>query len=268
VKKKDGMLEAVALKKNRIYQGDCVEVLRRASDSFVDLTITSPPYDSLRDYEGYVFNFKGIAKELYRVTKLGGVVIWIVADATIKGSETGTSFRQALYFKKIGFDLNDTMIWNKGSFTAVGALRKRYAQTFEYMFIFTKGSCKTFNPIKDRKNKVIGKMGGSLRLRDGTMRKMSTNGKIRAKFGQRFAIWKQPPCGGNKTGHPAPFPEKLIEDHIISWSNKGDTILDPMCGSGTTCKMAKKMKRNYIGIDCSKKYCKIAKARVERIESE
>jgi len=247
---------------NKVIQGDCLEVMKSIPDKSIDMILTSPPYDNLRDYKGYTFNFEGIAKEIYRVLKDGGVCVWIVGDATIKGSETGTSFRQALYFKEIGFNLHDTMIWNKGSFTAVGALKTRYAQTFEYMFIFSKRKPKTFNPIKDRKNIVTGKMGGNIRLANGSMRKMSSDGNLRQKYGQRFAIWNQPPMGGNKTGHPAPFPEKLAEDHIISWSNEGDTILDPMAGSGTTLKMAKKNNRKYIGIEISKEYIEIINKRL------
>ena len=247
---------------NKVICADCLEFMKDIPDKSIDLTVTSPPYDNLRTYNGYTFDFEGIAKELYRITKDGGVVVWVVGDATINGSETGTSFKQALYFKDIGFNLHDTMIWNKGSFTAVGALKTRYAQTFEYMFILSKGKPKTFNPIKDRKNIVTGKMGGNIRLANGSMRKMSTDGNLRQENGQRFAIWNQPPMGGNKTGHPAPFPEQLANDHILSWSNEGDIILDPMAGSGTTLKMAKKNNRNYIGIEIDPEYIKIIKARL------
>ena len=90
--------------------------MARMPDGFIDLTVTSPPYDNLRAYSGYSFDFEAVAKELYRVTKQGGVVIWVVGDATIKGSETGTSFRQALFFKEIGFNLHDTMIYAKNSY--------------------------------------------------------------------------------------------------------------------------------------------------------
>jgi site-specific DNA-methyltransferase (adenine-specific) len=140
---------------NSVIQGDCLEVMNTLEGNSIDLTVTSPPYDNLRTYNGFSFDFEGIAKELYRVTKHGGVVVWIVNDATIKGSETGTSFKQALYFKEIGFNLHDTMIWSKPTFTATGALKTRYAQTFEYMFIFAKEKPKCFNPIKDKPNKKI-----------------------------------------------------------------------------------------------------------------
>lgn len=248
---------------NKIIQGDCLEVMKTIEDNSIDLVLTSPPYDNLRDYKGYTFDFEGIAKELYRVLKDGGVCVWVVGDATIKGSETGTSFKQALYFKEIGFNLHDTMIWNKGSFSAVGALQNRYAPVFEYMFILSKGYPKSFNPIKDRKNIVKGKISGTIRQRDGSLKRMSTEGKERNVYGQRFNIWNQPPhkqFGEDK--HPAPFPEKLAEDHILSWSNEGDTVLDPMAGSGTTLKMAKKNNRNYIGIEIATEYIEIINKRL------
>jgi DNA modification methylase len=234
--------------KNQVILGDCLEVMRTMEENSVDLTVTSPPYDNLRTYNGYTFDFEGIAKELFRVTKDGGVVVWVVGDATIKGSETGTSFKQALYFKKIGFNLHDTMIWEKQTFTATGALKTRYAQVFEYMFIFTKGKIKTFNPIKDRPTKGIRKKHGTVRQIDGTTKKQSSIGKIYTdKEAQRFNVWRiNTEVSNNNRFHPAQFSEKLAEDHILSWSNEGDTVLDPMAGSGTTLKMAKKNNRSYI----------------------
>jgi site-specific DNA-methyltransferase (adenine-specific) len=196
------------------------------------------------------------------VTKDGGIVVWIVGDATIKGSETGTSFRQALYFMECGFNLHDTMIWNKGKFSAVGALKTRYAPVFEYMFIFTKCKLKTFNPIKDKPNKTAGcKVSGNIRQIDGTMKPKSTIGKITQDFGQRYNIWEICPKQGNNI-HPAPFPEQLAYDHITSWSNEGDTVLDCFLGSGTTGKMAKQLNRNFIGIEISQEYLDVAKERI------
>ena len=244
-------------------QGDCLEVMKSMPSNSIDLTVTSPPYDNLRTYNGFTFDFEGIAQELYRITKNGGVVVWIVGDATIKGSETGTSFKQALYFMQCGFNLHDTMIWNKKVFSAVGALKSRYAPVFEYMFILSKGKLKSFNPIKDRKNKQSGKMYGTIRQKDGTTKPMTSNGKLKNEFGQRFNVWEQYPCMGNKTGHPAPFPEQLAHDHIISWSNEGDIVLDCFMGSGTTGKMAKKLNRNFIGIEISQEYLDIARKRID-----
>ena len=138
--------------KEEVIKGDCLIEMQKIPDKSIDMILTSPPYDNLRTYNGYTFDFEGIAKELYRVTKDGGVVVWVVGDATIKGSETGTSFKQALYFKEIGFNLHDTMIWIKTGQGAVGSMYS-YWQNFEYMFVFSKGKLKTFNPICDRENK-------------------------------------------------------------------------------------------------------------------
>lgn len=252
------------LELNKIYHGDCLDLMKDIPDNTIDLTVTSPPYDNLRTYNGYSFDFEGIAKELYRITKQGGVVVWVVGDATIKGSETGTSFRQALFFKEIGFRLHDTMIWNKGKFSAVGALKTRYAPVFEYMFVLSKGRPKTFNPIKDRKNKTAGqKIRGRIRQRDGSFKEKSTVGKIIKEYGQRFNVWEQAPQHGNNI-HPAPFPEQIAEDHIISWSNPGDLVFDPMAGSGTTCKMALLNDRQYLGMEISQEYVDIANERINQ----
>ena len=248
--------------------GDCVDVMADLPAGSIDLTVTSPPYDNLRTYNGTLNDWtaekwQAVIRGLYRVTKPGGVVVWVVGDATIKGSETGTSFRQALYAMERGFRLHDTMIWNKGSFTGVGALATRYAPTHEYMFVWAKAAPKTFNPLKDRRNKVSGRISGRLRLADGSMTEMSTAGKPRAEFGQRFAIWDIPPMGGNQTGHPAPFPEALARDHILSWSSPGDVVLDPFLGSGTTGKMALQLGRQFVGIERDPSYFAIAQERVQ-----
>jgi site-specific DNA-methyltransferase (adenine-specific) len=230
----------------------------------IDLTVTSPPYDNLRTYNGYSFDFEGIAKELYRVTKDGGVVVWVVGDATINGSETGTSFKQALYFKEIGFNLHDTMIWNKSTFTAVGALTSRYAPVFEYMFVLSKGQPKTFNPIKDRQNKTFGRTKhGTFRQEDGTTKPLSSIGKPIAEYGQRHNIWDVSAEKSNSNRlHPAMFPESLVHDHIISWSDESDTVLDCFLGSGTTGKVAKQLNRRFVGIEISPEYLEIASKRI------
>ena len=263
------------MEKNKIYQGDCLELMKQIEDTSVDLVVTSPPYDNLRDYKGYVFNFEAIAKELYRVTKEGGVVVWVVGDATINGSETGTSFKQALYFKKIGFNLHDTMIYEKTGFPF--PMSNRYYQSFEYMFVFSKGKPKTTNLIKDRKNTYAGQKVArehGLRMANGNVIENSANkiDKDREikEYGVRFNIWRiiKSSSKGDKIAlkHPASFPEQLAKDHIKSWTNEGDLVLDPMCGSGTTCKMALLNNRDFIGIDISEDYCRIAKERLTKID--
>jgi len=232
----------------------------------VDMCITSPPYDSLREYEGYSFAFEMTARSLRRIIKPGGVIVWIVGDATINGSETGTSFKQALYFKEIGLNLHDTMIWNKGTFSATGALKTRYAPVFEYMFIFTKGKINTFNPLKDRPNISYGKkMHGTIRQKDGSTKPMSSIGKKIPRLGQRHNIWLiNSEKNNSKRFHPAMFPEELVADHIRSWSNPGDLIIDNFMGSGTTAKVARDHGRNYIGFEISKEYCNIAEKRLNQ----
>lgn len=235
------------------------------ADESIDLTVTSPPYDNLRTYNGFTFDFESIAKELYRVTKKGGVVVWVVGDATIKGSETGTSFRQALYFKEIGFNLHDTMIYQK---TGTGACGSNYTywQSFEYMFVLSKGKPVIVNRLL-QPNKSIGKsVTKSVKSADLKTRHETFNKRIVSAEGVRPNIWQF--CGNKYsmggTSHPAPFPEKLAQDHILSWSNEGDTVLDCFCGSGTTGKMALLNNRKFIGIDISFEYLKnIAKQRIE-----
>ena len=254
------------LEGNKIYQGDCLEVMKQINNNSVDLIVTSPPYDNLRDYNGYTFDFESIANELFRIIKQGGVVVWIISDATIKGSETGTSFKQALYFKEIGFSLHDTMIWEKDTFSFPH--NNRYRSVFEYMFVFSKGKPTTTNLIQDKINKYAGSsVHGTSRGKDGiTFRKSNDKKSVVKDLGVRYNVWHLSNEKNNRYGHPAPFPEKLAEDHILSWSNKGDLVLDPMCGSGTTLKMVKKNNRNYIGIEISEEYCKIAKARIGEVE--
>ena len=258
------------LELNKIYNMDCLEGMRLLDGNSIDLTVTSPPYDNLRTYNGFIWDFEGVAKELFRITKDGGVVVWIVGDATINGSETGTSFKQALFFKECGFNLHDTMIWNKQNCSSIGSMN-RYENTFEYMFVFSKGKPKTFNIIKDKPNKRAGEIqSGSIRQRDGSVKKTSNYGKKAIeKFGRRSNIWDIFPAKSKKERlHPAPFPEQLSHDHIISWSNKGDIVLDPFIGSGTTAIACMNTNRNYIGFEISKEYCEIAEKRIKDKEKE
>lgn len=252
---------------NAIICGNSAKVLACFPSNYIDLTVTSPPYDDLREYDGYEFPFEEIAAQLYRVTKPGGVVVWVVGDMVKDGSETGTSFRQALYFMQLGFRLYDTMIYEKNG--ASHPEQKRYFQVFEYMFVFSKGAPKSVNLIRDRKNKWPGSWGNTTaRSRSG---ELVSKGRVVAKqeYGVRFNIWRYDTGKGFTTRddfayeHPAMFPEKLARDHIISWSSPGDLVLDPMCGAGTTLKMAKQTDRQFIGIDMSERYCRIAKRRVD-----
>ena len=254
-----------------LMQGDCLDRMKEIPDGSVDLTVTSPPYDNLRTYNGNNEQWgehvwREVIQNLHRVTTDGGVVVWVVGDATVKGSETGTSFKQALHAMECGFRLHDTMIYLKPNFSAVGALRTRYAPVFEYMFVWSKGAPKSFNPIKDRKCKTAGKAkGGTIRQKDGSMKRMSNEGWIQPKLGQRYNVWEISPA--TFKGHPAPFPVSMAQDHIISWSIEGDTVLDPFLGSGTTGVAAKSLNRSFIGIEMDETYFKIAKDRIDAVEA-
>ena len=248
------------------YCGDCARVMAEFDECSIDMTITSPPYGTLRDYNGFDFDFEAIAMQLYRVTKDGGIVVWITADQTRNGSESGTSFRQALGFMDIGFRLHDTMIWRKQTNTDTGSIKVRYGNVFEYMFVLSKGKPKTFNPIMDRPAKSKNrKKNGTIRQQDGSLKKMSSLGKdYPNKFCQRFNVWEIPTCVSNteRTGHPAQFPIALARDHILSWSNEGDTVLDPMMGSGTTGVACVETGRDFVGIDISEEYVRMAEERI------
>ena len=251
---------------NKIYNEDCLETMGNMPDNFIDLAMTSPPYDNLRTYNGYSFDFDMVAQELFRVTKDGGVVVWVVGDATIKGSETGSSFKQALFFKECGFNLHDTMIYQKNSYPFPPV--NRYYQQFEYMFVFSKNKPKTYNiQRQETKWKQKNKHSSTQRNSDGTTSNLKyETGKDTRKMDN---VWLLDTgyMRGTKDKiafkHPATFPDLLSERHILSWSDEGDLIYDPFMGSGTTAKMAKKNKRNYIGSEISEEYCKIAETRVK-----
>ncbi|MCK4527899.1 site-specific DNA-methyltransferase [candidate division WOR-3 bacterium] len=253
---------------HKIICGDCIEVMHKLDSESIDLVLTSPPYDNLRDYKGYSFDFESVAKELFRILKEGAVVVWVVGDATVNGSETGTSFKQALYFKELGFNLHDTMIYAKYGSSMAGS-NKCYMQMFEYMFILSKEKIKTTNLLYDRKNQTAGavRKGSSMaRLNKNGIRKKSKSIAVTKDYGKRYNIWYFSPS--HKTGHPAVFNEQLAHDHIHSWSNQGDTVLDPFVGSGTTLVAAEKTGRNSIGIGISTDYCKLAYKRLNKIVNQ
>lgn len=266
---------------NIIRTGNCVEVMGDLPAESVDLVVTSPPYDMLRDYNGFEFDHKAIIKALYRVLKPGGIVVWVVNDATVNQEETGTSFIHAWAFKRLGFKLHDTMIYEKNG-AAFPANRKgtRYTQIFEYMFVFTKGKPKTGHLICDKRNRWFGwcNWGNkTLRTKEGELKAQDDTKEI-PEFSPRNNIWKfNTGAGYSYTGsteerklvkkHPAVFPEQLARDHILSWSNPGDVVLDPMCGSGTTLKMAHLEDRHYIGIDISPEYADVARERMKLVDN-
>lgn len=254
----------------KIHNESCLDTLGRTKDETVDSIITSPPYDDLRTYKGYSFPFESIAKELTRVLKPGGVIVWVVGDATIKNSETLSSFKQAMFFvEQCGLCLYDTMIYQKTGTPFPS--RCRYNQTFEYMFVFTKGKPKTFRPLL-KKNVTAGAVRHSRKFRqaDGTM-KAGFNGKAVSEYGIENNIWKIRNGMYKSTkdkvafGHPAIFPEELVEKHILTWTNPGDVVYDPFMGSGTTAKMSIIHGRKWFGSELSNDYCEIAKVRLATV---
>jgi len=261
------------LELNKIYNLACEEGLKLLDNESIDLTVTSPPYDNLRDYKGYSFDFETIAKELFRVTKKGGVVVWIVGDATIDFCETLTSYKQVIFFvENAGFNLLDTMIYGKKSYAPAYPNMRRYAQTIEFMFVLSKGKPKTFNPIQIQKSET------SI-LRDNTTKLVSfrqQNGDLKSKRLSNNNIEKSASnlwiydTGFGKSSkeqiqfeHPATFPELLVNDHLQSWSNENEVILDPFMGSGTTAKVAMKLNRKFIGFEISKEYHELSEKRIK-----
>ncbi len=271
---------------NKIYNEDCLDTMARMADCFVDLTITSPPYSNIRDYKNYLFNFEATAKELFRITKTGGVVVWVVGDKTENGTEELLPFKQALLFKELGFDV-ETMIYAKSNCPFPANVR--YNQQFEFMFVFSKkGIPKTFNPIKELKSekeiikiekKTIKFESTTFRNKDGSTIRANSNMRMLDRLKNagknitktRGNIWVIPSgymvSSKDKISfnHPATFPEQLASDHIISWSNEGDLVYDPFMGSGTTAKMSLLNNRKYIGSEISKEYCEIAEKRINNI---
>lgn len=248
---------------NRIYNENCLDTMQRMPEGLIDLTVTSPPYDNLRVYNGFRFPFKHIARHLYRVTKFGGVVVWVVNDATLNGSETGTSFQQALFFKECGFRLHDTMIYAKENF--IPLTHNRYEQAWEYMFVFSKGKPKTFNPIKEKtlgsgSKYNLSRKGYCATIKEGAQRRRDEN-YVTNEFKIKANIFAYT-LGAERTGHPAPFPEQLAADQIQSWSNESDLVYDPFGGSGTTGKMAQTMNRNWIISEISEEYTIKANKRI------
>lgn len=248
-----------------LHSGDSAIVLRSIPDASIDLTVTSPPYDNLRAYNGFTFDFETIASELYRVTKPGGVVVWVVADATIKGSETGTSFRQALFFKECGFGLFDTMIYHKQN-PLPRQHGARYEQAFEFMFVLAKGQPKTVNVRRVPCKYAGGKCAST--SRDGGKDTLSGNQRriiAETKFDSNvwgYRVGNQGKRDAGAKAHPGTFPDELAGDHIRSWSNPGDVVLDPFMGSGTTGKMALLTSRKFVGIEISDEYMALAKQRI------
>lgn len=252
---------------NNIYNIDCLEGMKKLPDNSIDLVVTSPPYDNLRDYNGYSFDFEGIATELFRVMKDTGVVVWIVGDKIKKGNRSLTSFKQCLFFQQVGFKVHDVMIYRKKNTPFMRS--NAYTNCYEFMFVFAKNKIVTFNPIKTKTVRHGIEKLVSNKKSDGV------NNKVVGKLNEEKTltnIWDYAVGLGGSTNdkvafkHPAIFPEKLAQDHILSWSNEGDIVFDPFSGSGTTCKMARLNNRKYLGMEISAEYTEISKERMKQFE--
>lgn len=256
---------------NKNYNCKDVELMAKMPNNFIDLTVTSPPYDDMRKYNGFAFDYKSALKDLYRVTKEGGIVVWVVGDKTVNGSETGTSFKQALFAMDCGFNLYDTMFYEKASRIPTEG---RYYNTVEYMFVFSKGKPKTLNFICDHLNKTSGqRRTKDLCINKGENKKKNGEYIVTGDYSRRSNVWRYGTGRPSdlreilkKTGlkHPAITPEKLVSDHIESWSNEYDLVYDPYMGSGTTAKWSVLKNRNWIGSETSSEYCEIIEERVKK----
>jgi len=261
---KSGTEQYKKLPLNEIVCGDAVDIMKAMPVDSVDLVVTSPPYDELRNYNGYRFNFEGMARGLFRVVKGGGVLVWVVGDKINKGNRSLTSFKQALFFQSLGFNAHDVMIYRKKNTPFMRS--NAYTNCYEFMFVFSKGSPKTFNPLKTKTIRQGQEMLPFNKKADGINKK--TKGELKPEK-TLTNIWEYAVGLGGSTNdkiafqHTAIFPEKLAEDHILSWTKTGDVVFDPMCGSGTTCKMAALNKRHYVGCDISREYVELAKKRLK-----
>ena len=257
------------IEENKIFCGDCVEIMKQMPNEYVDMVLTSPPYDKIRNYHGYNFDITKTVEELYRILKKGGIIVWVVGDAVVKGNKTLTSFRQAILFQEHGFNVHDVMIYKKKNTPFMRS--NAYTNCFEYMFVFSKGKPKTFNPITEKTKRNGFEMLVCNKRPDGVNHKVLKELKTKTT---KTNIWEYAVGLGGSTNdkiafrHPAIFPEKLAEDHILSWSNENDIIFDPFVGSGTTCKIAQKYNRKYIGCDISQEYVNIALERLQKSKAE
>ena len=247
----------------KIYNENCIETLRRMPDGFLDMTLTSPPYDDLREYNGYHFPIAEIASLLFEKTAAGGVVIWVVGDRTVNGNETLSSFKQALTIQTAGFNVHDTMIYAKNN-PIPSDCGKRYRQCFEYMFCFSKGRPKTFNPImqpikqeKAFKSFRITKVGRNDLAHDHIAPKER---KVNNIF--FYNVGTSSSRDKIAFNHPAIFPEQLALDQISTWTSEGDIVYDCFMGSGTTAKAAHQLGREWLGSEISEEYVAIATSRL------
>jgi site-specific DNA-methyltransferase (adenine-specific) len=253
---------------SEMFLGDCVDVMRGFPGECIPLTVTSPPYDTIRQYGGHSFQFEDIAKELFRITVPGGVVVWVVRDEVKDGQESGTSCRQCLYFGEVGFWLHTTLILVSNVFPHPHD--GRYGNQAHFGYVLSRGRPRTVNLLHDRPNSTAGdRIRGCRRHRDGRIERAGFRGKLVRPYGRRTNVWTYDVGGNKSTGdsycfaHPALMPEAMAGDLILSWSQRGDVVLDPLCGAGTTCKMALLNDRRYFGIEVHRPYYELAVRRMQ-----
>ena len=259
-----------------LVNGDCAAVLPGLPPA--DLILTSPPYDGMREYGGYsdAFDFDAVAAACVANLAPGGLLVWVVADQIVDGGDSGTSFRQALSFMGLGLTLHQPMIYQRWSLS--GMRKKAYYKDFEYMFVFSKGKLKTANILEDKRNLATGgrkasKMSGLGRSGDNQNSYLGLTGGIVPEYGRRGSVWyyNAGKYAGNLKGdldyqtlaeHPAIFPQRLARNHILSWTNPGDLVIDPMVGSGTTLRAAADFGRRAVGIEINPEYCDLIRQRL------
>ncbi|MBY0522788.1 MAG: site-specific DNA-methyltransferase [Gemmataceae bacterium] len=252
---------------NQIVHCDCIEGIGALPDACIPLTVTSPPYDAMRDYGGTKFQFEPIATELARVTMPGGVIVWVVQDQIVDGFESGTSARQRLFFETVGMNVHGTVIMAmKG---CRYPRKQRYGQQFHYAFVLSKGKPRVVKVLQDKPNSAVGAVvANSRRFRNGDLTTTMKPKRI-GPYGLRGNVWLIDAGNGRTTKdrfayeHPALMPEGMAEDHILSWSQPGDLVFDPMCGAATTCKMALLNHRKYLGMEVHQPYWELACKRME-----
>lgn len=257
---------------DKIYNIDCVKGMSEMPDGSVDMVLTSPPYDNLRRYDGSEWSFEKfceVARQITRILKDGGVCVWVVGDATINHSETGTSFRQALYFKdSCGLNLYDTMIFAKAN--PIPQNQRRYEQCFEYMFVISKGTPKTFNGIKESCQQFgrPQEWGRSNNVGEHTAKHLRTSDVRTTKATKLHGNIFTYGVGGNDTGHPAVFPYKLAAEQVATWTDANDVVCDPFCGSGTTSVACIGLGRRFIGFEICTEYYQQADKRIKKASQQ
>lgn len=256
-------------KLNEVYCGDCVKLMKLLPDSTIDLVVTSPPYDKIRDYNGSIhFDLHKTGQEIFRVLKSGGIAVMVIQDQTKNFGKSLTSFKTIIdWCDNIGFKLFETIIYRKNGSEGVW-WTKRFRVDHEYMPIFLKGKKPQY--FNKEPLKIPSKHGGKVMTGSGSRK---TNGETQKTVTRainfkkcRGTIWNYLMAGDKnplKRKHPAVFPDKIPYDFIQCFCPEEGIVLDPFAGSGSTLVMAKKLRRSFIGFDIVPEYCELARERLK-----